>query len=67
MVALIKLKCPDCEGSVENDFYNIECPHCDGTGVVQHTDIYIDSKQEAELEYENYLVDCDLLTTNEEK
>ena len=67
MVALIKLKCPDCEGSGENDFYNIECPYCDGTGVVQHTDIYIDSKQEAELEYENYLVDCDILTTNEEK
>ena len=74
MVALIKLNCPDCEGTgaIEanplNSFFDFQCPYCDGTGLVQHTDIYIDSRKEAELEYgEKELVDCDILTTNEEK
>ena len=47
MVALIKLNCPDCEGTgaIEanplNSFFDFQCPYCDGTGLVQHTDIYL--------------------------
>jgi len=73
MAAILELKCFDCEGSGKieidplNSFFDISCPHCDGSGLVRHTDIYISSKKEAKLEYdEDQLVSCKILTEEKE-
>ncbi len=74
MAALLELKCFDCEGSGQieidplNSFFDIGCPHCDGSGLFRHTDIYINTQEEAELEYdEDHLVSCKILTENEKE
>ena len=61
MAALVELKCLDCERSLVTP-----CPFCDGSGVVSHTDIYIDSLPEAAIEYGERLVCCKILTEEKE-
>ena len=62
MAALVELKCLDCERSLVTP-----CSFCDGSGIVSHTDIYIDSLPEAAIEYGGRLVGCKLLTENEKE
>ena len=74
MAALVELKCLDCERSTPDNNLSrflrhglVYCSTCDDTGVVSHTDIYIDSLPEAAIEYGGRLVGCKLLTENEKE